>query len=529
MAIDNSVFVFKSKKIKDSVYNLEGYLYCRKDTEVVLSVFLDKYQHIISDYNLKKNTSIIEVAEAYNYISTHKFLLLLDKSILDFYFAYRSTSKQNILKLRSIQSDLLFSKTLKLLDNLDKIVKITEYGPEFPSDYQKNLNAIKCIFNTVIKLFEPLQDLLKVQYFIYYSKNLETITAINNCQKKLYKAFSATIKSESLSPYSEILEATYSQEYKKLVALERINQFPFLLLHLKRSFLTITPEEYERKHYRYHYGQYLKQIETFIKSFIPDPTGYDLSYLKEMLNQYGLLYEIFLSYKNITIEDEKILDFQRRYQVLQNIIDRKEHIQSLIDKYQIKSIYHFTPISNLDSIMANGLLSITEMKKRNIKYVYNDSMRLDGLLNGICCSIGFPNYKLFFKFRHTNIHEKWVVLELSPDILLNIDGCRIFSENAAGSLFKIVEYPITQLEQIFSREYISNVRENFHIPTGCPINPQAELIVPNSIQVKYIKSLNFDNIEDVEKYSRIYDIQCHCNTNLFSKRSDWKNWENIIA
>ena len=157
----------------------------------------------------------------------------------------------------------------------------------------------------------------------------------------------------------------------------------------------------------------------------------------------------------------------------------------------------------------------------------DDEFRLDGLLDGICCSIGFPNYKLFYKFRSTNINKHWVVLEIIPDILLNTEGWKVFSGNAAGSRLEILEYKDLELEKIFTSNHNTNKRDALHIPDGYPTNPQAELIIPKSIPVKYIKSLNFCNEEDLNKYNKLWNIDCLLNKSLFSKRLDWKYWENI--
>lgn len=77
-------------------------------------------------------------------------------------------------------------------------------------------------------------------------------------------------------------------------------------------------------------------------------------------------------------------------------------IKEFVSQRRIKSLYHFTSLQNLESILNNGLLSRDKLKENNILHYYNDNLRLENKLNAICVSISFPNYKMFYRCGNTS-------------------------------------------------------------------------------------------------------------------------------
>ena len=100
----------------------------------------------------------------------------------------------------------------------------------------------------------------------------------------------------------------------------------------------------------------------------------------------------------------------------------------------ISSLYHFTKLNNLKSILDNGLLSVKYLKESNTKYMNNDNLRLDKVLNGISLSISYPNYRMFYKYRSLpeNCGVIWCVIELNPQLLIDKD-CIFYTSNAASN------------------------------------------------------------------------------------------------
>ena len=72
-------------------------------------------------------------------------------------------------------------------------------------------------------------------------------------------------------------------------------------------------------------------------------------------------------------------------------------IKRFIEERNIESLFHFTPVDNLENILKYGLLSINNLNRLGIDYYYNDENRYDDRLDAISTSIEFPNYKMFYK------------------------------------------------------------------------------------------------------------------------------------
>ena len=82
----------------------------------------------------------------------------------------------------------------------------------------------------------------------------------------------------------------------------------------------------------------------------------------------------------------------------------------------IDAIYHFTHKSNLSSILEYGILTRTNLDNMNLRYAFNDQMRLDGVLDSISLSFSHPNFKMFYKYRKQT-SDDWVVLKISPSLI----------------------------------------------------------------------------------------------------------------
>ena len=65
----------------------------------------------------------------------------------------------------------------------------------------------------------------------------------------------------------------------------------------------------------------------------------------------------------------------------------KEQYMKILKDNNLNYLYHFTNIVNLDSILKHGILSVQEMKERNIKYSCTDPNRNDNQLDCISLSL----------------------------------------------------------------------------------------------------------------------------------------------
>jgi hypothetical protein len=110
----------------------------------------------------------------------------------------------------------------------------------------------------------------------------------------------------------------------------------------------------------------------------------------------------------------------------------KMTIEQRVRSRNIRHLTHFTRAENLPGILRYGILPRSEFEHLGSCPIVNDGSRLDYCLNATSVSIGFPNYKMFYRLRKENPETTWVVLVLDPSVLWRID-CAYCVENAAKS------------------------------------------------------------------------------------------------
>ena len=204
-------------------------------------------------------------------------------------------------------------------------------------------------------------------------------------------------------------------------------------------------------------------------------------------------------------------------------------MQSIIQTREIPYLIHFTQLVNLESILANGILTRDHASANQLNYAYNDELRLDNHTDASCFSIGFPNYKMFFPLRKQTDDEAWVVLALHPKLLLEKD-CAFYPTNAASSSVRHLD-PNTlkgaqALEDMFSEIEGKPSRADLKIANHITTDPQAEVLVFDQIEPHYIGGIATasQNLANTLKarYSG-YDIQRV--SGFFSARKDYQHWQ----
>jgi hypothetical protein len=109
-------------------------------------------------------------------------------------------------------------------------------------------------------------------------------------------------------------------------------------------------------------------------------------------------------------------------------------INRFINDRNIRKLIHFTAIDNIKNIRKNGLLSVNNLKRENIEFLYNDLDRFDER-GGVCLSITTPNRYLIRQFTRRNRDIEWAIIEIDPSILETHD-CLFFDTNASFAKFR---------------------------------------------------------------------------------------------
>lgn len=173
-------------------------------------------------------------------------------------------------------------------------------------------------------------------------------------------------------------------------------------------------------------------------------------------------------------------------------------MQTEIKNRSIKCIFHFTQASNVSSILTHGLLSRDMLVKKSIIADINDALRLDGQTDTISCSISFPNYKMFYRLRMSQPDINWVVIGISPEVLY-LKNCIFCKENAANN--SVTSIPVrertglTAFRKLFEERADGTSRASLGIKNCHPTNPQAEVLVPQQIELKHILGIACENNE----------------------------------
>ena len=218
---------------------------------------------------------------------------------------------------------------------------------------------------------------------------------------------------------------------------------------------------------------------------------------------------------------------------LNPLTEYQQRIKDEVEKRKIKYLIHFTRRDNLTNILENGLLGRNSLADKRIGYYYNDQQRIDNIADGICCSISFPNYKMFWSIRKNheslygvNVDDDWVILRLNPELLWQKKAyfCR---NNAASNQerFNQRKMDSESLKAMFGDlDYVD--RKQLRIPDNFTTDPQAEVV--------FVEAIEPDWIIDICK-KKGYGMDCYKpdqlrvaykyeHDTLFKPRSDYQYW-----
>ena len=228
--------------------------------------------------------------------------------------------------------------------------------------------------------------------------------------------------------------------------------------------------------------------------------------------------------------------------------NRESQIRQICTERSITTLFHFTRIENLQSILKEGLLGRSTLEARGKQFLFNDNDRADWCPEANCLSISFPNYKMFYITRKEKEEVEavkdshWVVLLLRAEILWELE-CAFCQTNAASGVVR----PLLSKEQIdeqkrpevlknmFTKDYYDSIRkiqmsrQTLQIPDNYTTDPQAEILVFDPIPTRYIKEVHFyEEIAREEWLSnnqKAYLQTFRFHREYFLGRRDWQFWQ----
>ena len=213
--------------------------------------------------------------------------------------------------------------------------------------------------------------------------------------------------------------------------------------------------------------------------------------------------------------------------------ERAARIRAVVADRRIKALLHFTRARQLSSISRHGLLPRKTLEYRGLAFEPNDNRRLDEAPNASCLSISWPNYRTFYRFRHDRFpNETWVVLELAPELLWELD-CAFCYTNAAARCVRDLKLRERKTSSAFADLFLDHhgdpQRSECGIPDWCPTNPQAEVLVFDAIPAERIRSVYVEDVFDRRRIPSGNEIPVMISPRCFESRSDHRWWRNQHA
>lgn len=168
-------------------------------------------------------------------------------------------------------------------------------------------------------------------------------------------------------------------------------------------------------------------------------------------------------------------------------------IKEIIKEKEIKELVHFTNMKNLKSILDNGICSQEYMNREKILYVQNDFTRYDDEYDYISVSLSFPNYKMLYNKKNES-KSSYIILSLTPEILLEKE-CLFLPTNASHHKFR------GKLKEYSSFKHFAELFDNSNLdfPKNYAKDPQAEILIKELIEPKYIKCVYLEKNDFTEK------------------------------
>jgi len=203
-------------------------------------------------------------------------------------------------------------------------------------------------------------------------------------------------------------------------------------------------------------------------------------------------------------------------------------MKNAVKSREIEVVWHFTRLSNLDSILTHGLKSINELEQLELPTEVNDQYRFDGQTKAICCSIEHPNYKMFYRLRQENPEIDWVTIAIKPSILWKKD-CAFCIENAASSNVASIPIELRKGVDAFNKLYEDiedkPTRKEMRLHSSYPTNPQAELLVFDNIKPKHFMGVVTNQKAIANALQEKHEgLKVLLHNGPFSARADYEHW-----
>lgn len=184
---------------------------------------------------------------------------------------------------------------------------------------------------------------------------------------------------------------------------------------------------------------------------------------------------------------------------------KEEYLKVLYDN-KIKAIYHFTNISNLESIMKYGICNRKYMNENKINYEYTDVNRFDKQIDCISLSINQTNKSMLMS-KTNKFYNDWIIIELDAEQIINNfynEICYCKNNAASSEMINLLKN---------NKEYLKSVSAFKNMFENNKNYSQGELLLEGNIPFEfatniYVKSLQeklivYEILEENNKNSSV--------------------------
>jgi hypothetical protein len=211
---------------------------------------------------------------------------------------------------------------------------------------------------------------------------------------------------------------------------------------------------------------------------------------------------------------------------------QEEQLQEFISQRNLTTLFHFTHISNLGSILSHGIMTRKSLEELEFPFRSSDPDRIDGIIDSISVSLSTPNYWLFSR-KQVEFNNELIVLELSTSVL-NYYPFIAFPSNAARSdLKKLRETEpeefegVTALRNLFMND---ELRIEKSISPSEPTDIQSEIMIVKNLPQAVITRIHihkdhYANLVQEEVYGPLLGsieglLHINCDCRFFEPRSN---------
>lgn len=158
-----------------------------------------------------------------------------------------------------------------------------------------------------------------------------------------------------------------------------------------------------------------------------------------------------------------------------------------------KKLYHITEFSNLESILKNGLLSLDELKNRNIiaKYSSSDNSRdidRQRTLSKYVRLAYTPFYDMISaRIGYYKTLEKPIILSISPEVL-KFTGVKFTNKNAICNDAYLSDEDEIFDSLDFEKIYLPRDSSNYKLEEYKNAR-QSEILIPQKIDIQYFNKI----------------------------------------